>query len=161
MENFTLDIFDDNSKFILKYLEKKKNNTEKFDQFILSINGINVSLKDFMSSALILSMNGSYVESLKEKEHSVKLKLTDEGKSLAKFIKNNETIIINNVIIKFSRLIYIIITGFLKIFTNSIPSIINAKLINVIVKIIVFIGVIIAIAVGILQLIKYYNTGEI
>ena len=160
MEDFSLDIFDDNSTFILKYLEKKKNHTEKFDQFTLSLNGINQPIHRFMSSALIIQMD-SYVELLKKTDKSYKLKLTEQGLDMVKLIKTNDTIISNNVFIKSVRLIYLIITGFVNIFSHSLSLMISAKFIKAIASIITYGGISIGIIVGVLQLIKWWNTGQI
>ena len=97
MEEFSLDIFDDNSRFILKYLEKK----------------------------------------------------------------NNHTIINNNIFIKSVRFIYLIITGFVNIFSHSLSLMINAKFIKAIASIITYGGICIGIIVAVLQLIKWWKTGQI
>lgn len=160
MEEFSLDIFDDNSRFILKYLEKKNNHTEKFDQFTLSINGINEPIDRFMSKALIVKMD-SYVELLKKTDKSYKLKLTEQGLDLVKYIKSNDTIINNNIFIKSVRFIYLIITGFVNIFSHSLSLMINAKFIKAIAGIITYGGICIGIIVAVLQLIKWWKTGQI
>lgn len=160
MEELSLDIFDNNSRFILKYLEKKKSHAEKFDQFILSLNSINEPIDRFMSDALIIKME-YYVELLEKTDKSYKLRLTDNGLDLVKYIKRNDTIINNNVFIKSVRFIYLIISGFVNIFSHTLSLMISARFIKAIAKIITYIGILITIGVGVLQLIKWYNTGQI
>lgn len=160
MTEYSLDVFDDNSRFILKYLEKKKSHTEKFDQFILSLNGINTYLPDFMDSALIIKLD-SYIEVIDVTDKYYKLKLTESGLNLVKYIKTNDTIIASTVMIKSLRFIFIAIRGFVNVFSHSLSLMISARFINAIARIITYSGILIAIIVGVLQIIKYLKTGEI
>jgi len=159
MDDNSFDI-DKNSRFIVKYLEKKRNHTAKINQFTLTFNGINEPFYQFMSTAIIIKMD-SYVELIYASNSSYKLRLTKQGLNIAKYIKSTDSIMANNVIIKSSKFIYLITVEFLKILLQSIPPLRSIKLVNAIVKITILVAAVVGITVGVLQLIEYWNTGHI
>jgi hypothetical protein len=148
-------------RFILNYLNGKKNKTETFDQFVLALNKIDIHIVDFIESSSALSMSYNYVELIKKSNNSFKLKLTHEGEDICKYISNNELIIRQNVVIKSIKLIVLPILLFLKMTRQSTTKRNIIMLAIAISKAIVFLGTLGALIVVVLQLIKYLNTGEI
>jgi hypothetical protein len=148
-------------RFILNYLNGKKNKTETFDQFVLALNKIDIHIVDFIESSSALSMSYNYVELIKKSNNSFKLKLTPEGEDICKYISNNEQIITQNVVIKSIRFIVLPIILFLKMSRQSITKHNTIRLAIAISKVIGFLVLLGTLIVIILQLIKFSDTGEI
>jgi hypothetical protein len=148
-------------RFILNYLNGKKNKTETFDQFVLALNKIDDHIVDFIESSSALSLSFNYVELIKKSNNSFRLKLTPEGENICKYISNNEQIVRQNVVIKSIKFIVLPIFLFLKMSRQSITKRNITMLAIAIGKAIVFLGALGALIVVVLQLIKYLGTGEI
>lgn len=145
-------LFDDNSKFILKYLEKRWNHKAVFDNLILRLNGIDVNIESFISGCSPILFS-SFVKILEEGDGYYTLKLMDSGYKMAKNISIEKPIILKTLTISIIILIALFTFRFVP---NSISK---AQSIFTMSRIINF-GVIIGIIVGVVQLWIWYKEGR-
>lgn len=146
--------------FLIKYLERKSGNREKFDQLIINANGFESNLDDFMDCALSF-IGSTYVNTIKKTNKYYILELTESGLEITNFISYPKQIIRKDLIWKtilfFAEILNWIVVKPIKFIPKLTRLIFSYKL----AKIILFIMALLGGAVACIQLYKFYKTGEI
>lgn len=146
--------------FLIKYLEGKTRNREKFDQLIIVANGFKVNLHQFMDDAL--SISGSlYIRTVKKSDNYYTLELTDEGINVLKFITYDQRIIRKSILWKFLVFLRWCFVRLISKPIKFIPTLFKWIFSNTTAKIILFLAALAGGIVAAIQIYKWYTTGEI
>lgn len=152
--------FNKESTFLIKYLENKHGNIEKFDQAILNINGFNNDVHEFMSSTLF-GVTSSYVKVIRKNKNSYVLKLTPEGYDIARHLRYDSQIIRKNFFIKIFLFFANLVRWLIIKPISFVPVLFKLIFSNKTAKFILYILALAGGIVAILQLYKFYKTGQI
>jgi hypothetical protein len=157
LKNTFNDILGKELIFLLKYLEGKRNHYEKFNELILYANGFEMKLNQFMDIALSI-IGSHYVEIIQRNDSFCKLKLTQEGIDILKYVSYEEKIIRRTF---FWKILEYLFRTFDWLILKPTPIIFKWIFSNTMAKIILFIASLSAGIVSLIQLYKWYKTGEI